>query len=160
MTRTSIAGTCSIKGPGKGLTLLELVVVLFIISLFVAVAVPVFRSHHNQPDALKMASLLRELNDSSIAMKKSFNITFNLDTGLVSWTGPDGKRSARFKGLIEVRTPSRGKVKDGTLQVFFGPEGAPENIDALIEGRTGDYQVRLNALSGRVRIKDIAKKEK
>ena len=153
MTRTSIAGKCS-----RGLTLLELVVVLFIISLFFTLAVPAFRLHHVRPGALKMASLLRELNDSSIAMKKNFKITFNLDTGLVSWTGPEGKESAKFKDLKTVRTPSRGEVRDGTLMVLFGPEGAPENIDVTMENRARTYEVRLNALSGRVRIKSIENK--
>ena len=155
MTRTSIAGICS----SRGLTLLELVVVLFIISLFFALAVPNFLSRHDaKPEVLKMASLLRVLNDSSVAMKKNFNITFDLDTGLVSWTGPEGKRSEKFKDLTGVRTPSRGEVKDGTLQVFFGPTGAQENIEVSMEGGAKSWQVRLNALSGRVRVKANEKK--
>ncbi|MDA8388179.1 MAG: prepilin-type N-terminal cleavage/methylation domain-containing protein [Nitrospiraceae bacterium] len=153
MTRTSTTGTCS-----RGLTLLELVVVLFIISLFFTLAVPVFRRHHARPDALKMASLLRELNDSSIAMKKNFDITFNLDTGFVSWTGPEGRESATFKDLTMVQTPSKGAVKDGTLTVIFGSEGAPEDIDVYLEDPAKTYEVRLNALSGRVRIKGLEKK--
>ncbi|MDA8085926.1 MAG: hypothetical protein M0Z75_04430, partial [Nitrospiraceae bacterium] len=132
--------------------------VIFIISLFFTLAVPAFRRNYAHPDAMKMASLLSELNDSSIAMKKNFNITFNMDTGDVSWTGPDGKRSAHFKGLTEVDTPSRGAVREGTLTVFFGVQGAPEDMDVYMEGGTRTYRVSLNELSGRVKVSSVEKK--
>lgn len=151
MPRTSPTGTCV-----RGFTLLELVVVLFIISIFFTLAVPVMRRNSAHPDAMKMASLLRELNDSSIAMKKNFDIIFDLDNGAVSWTGPEGKRSASFKGLKEVDTPSRGAVKEGTLKVFFDAGGAPEDINVYMEGNAGKniYEVSLNELSGRVMVKE------
>ncbi|MDA8091707.1 MAG: type II secretion system protein [Nitrospiraceae bacterium] len=153
MTRISTTGICS-----KGFTFLELVVVLFIISLFFTLAVPSFRRNYAQTDALKLASVLRELNDSSIAMKQRYDITFDLDKGTISWNGPEGKRSMDVKGLTKVEIPSRGALTDGSLQVFFGPTGAPENIDAYVEGKGGNiWKVSLNELSGRVKISNVEK---
>ncbi|MDA8326152.1 MAG: prepilin-type N-terminal cleavage/methylation domain-containing protein [Nitrospiraceae bacterium] len=153
MPRTSTTGRCN-----RGFTLLELVVVILIISLVFTLAVPAFRHNSAHPEALRMASLLRELNDSSIAMKKKFDITFDLDTAVVSWTGPDGKRSAHFKELKDVQTPSRGTVREGTLKVIFDAQGAPEDINVYMESGAGTYKVSLNELSGRVRVSSVEKK--
>ncbi|MDA8089891.1 MAG: prepilin-type N-terminal cleavage/methylation domain-containing protein [Nitrospiraceae bacterium] len=153
MTRISTTGKCS-----KGFTFLELVVVLFIISLFFTLAVPAFRRNYAQTDALKVASVLRELNDSSVAMKKNFDITFDMDAGKISWTGPEGKKSMDVKGLTQVAIPSRGAVKEGSLKVLFGPMGAPENIDVYMKGKGALWRVSLNELSGRVKVSSIEKK--
>ncbi len=147
MTRISTTGKCS-----KGFTFLELVVVLFIISLFFTLAVPAFRRTYTRTDALKVASVLRELNDSSVAMKKNFDITFDLDSKKISWDGPEGKRSMDVKGLTRVVMPSRGSVTEGSLKVFFGPMGAPENIDVYMKGKGALWKVSLNELSGRVKV--------
>ena len=154
MTRISTTGKCS----KKGFTFLELAVVLFIISLFFTLAVPAFRRNYAQTDALKVASVLRELNDSSVAMKKNFDITFDLDAGKISWTGPEGKKSIDVKGLIRVDMPSRGAVREGSLKVLFGPMGAPENLDVYMKGKELVWRVSLNEMSGRVKVSTIAKK--
>lgn len=152
MTQMSTTGKCS-----KGFTFLELVVVLFIISLFFTLAVPSFRRNYAQTDALQIASVLRELNDSSIATKKGYDITFDLDAGKISWNGPEGKRSMEVKGLTRVAVPSRGGVTDGTLKVLFGPTGAPENIDVYLQEKGDIWMVSLNELSGRVKVSGAGK---
>ncbi|MDA8168517.1 MAG: prepilin-type N-terminal cleavage/methylation domain-containing protein [Nitrospiraceae bacterium] len=147
MTRTSRTGKCSKK---QGFTLLELAVVIFIISLFFTLAVPAFRNRTSDSDALKVASVLRELNESSIARKADYDITFDMDRRLADWNGPEGPRSMELKGLTAVDMPSRGMVKEGTLKILFDAMGAPEDITVYLSGEKNGYKVSLVQLSGRV----------
>lgn len=149
MTGTSGAGSRI-----SGFTLLELIAVIFIVSLIFSLALPSFRENRaSDSDALKTASVLRELNDSSIARKESYHISFDLDGRLVSWLGPEGKRSMRLETLSAVELPSRGMVREGSLTVLFDTLGAPEDIAVYLNKAEGHRQkVLLQHLSGRVKI--------
>lgn len=149
MTQTLRTGTCT----KEGFTLLELVVVLFIISLFAVTILPSFsRRESASGDAVQMASLLRELNDSSLTMQKSYWIKFDLDGRDIDWNGPDGERSMPVKTLSGLSLPSKGNVKDGTLTFFFDPGGALEDLKVRLRSENDAYTVYLNEMSGRVKV--------
>ena len=149
MTKTSPAGTCT----KKGFTLLELAVVLFIISLVMMLAMPrLGRRESASGEALEVASLLRELNDSALARKKSYWVKFDLDGREMKWAGPEGERSMPLKDLSSLTLPSKGNIKDGSLTFFFDPGGALEDLRVSLRGENDAYQVYLNEMSGRVKV--------
>ncbi|MBF0557587.1 MAG: prepilin-type N-terminal cleavage/methylation domain-containing protein [Nitrospirae bacterium] len=141
----------------SGFTLIELMAVVFIISLLTAVVLPsFFRSGDNRlkSEARKMASLLRYLNDSSISTKKILSLKFDIQEGSMSWLGPDGEKSEQVKSLAGVELQSKGDIKEGQVTVFFGPLGITENISVHLKNDKKAMTVTLNAISGRAKITD------
>lgn len=139
----------------KGFTLLELVVVIFIIALFAALVFPSFTKQGKDSlryDAGKMASLLRYLNESAVSSKHTFSLKFELVERRISWDGPDGKKSEEMETLRSVRLQSRGEMKDGEVTIFFGPLGLQENIEVRFSDNDKDVKVVMNAVSGRAKI--------
>lgn len=153
MTRTSRAGNSS----SSGFTLLELLAVLFIISIFFTLALPRIR-HMNttRSDALKVAAILRDLNDSAIARKENYDITFDLEGKVLKWLGPDGKKEFSLNNLVSVTLPSRGELKEGSLQIFFGPDGAMEDISVLLADTDSSYRITFREMSGKVEVNEEA----
>ena len=139
----------------EGFTLLELVVVLFVISLVMALALPSFTDlgeRRLKSEVREMASLLRYMNDSAIARKETYFMKFDLNDGMVSWTGPDGKREKEFDDLSGVTTQASGRVSKGEITFFFEPLGTRENISVHMSDGTDEMSVTLHHLSGRVKI--------
>jgi hypothetical protein len=104
-------------------------------------------------DAKRIASVLRSLNDSSIATKKPYSLTFDFGENTISWKGPDVEKTEQFKSLSSVELPSKGKIREGQVVVSFGPLGIQESLVVHL-GRPGDaIMVAFNQLSGRAAIK-------
>jgi len=138
-----------------GFTLLELVVALFVISIVMALVLPSFTDFGERKlksEVREMASLLRYMNDSAVARKETFFIRFDLDEGMVSWTGPDGKREKHFDDITSVTTQSTGRVSKGGITFFFEPLGTRENISVHMSDGDNEMSVTLHHLSGRVKI--------
>jgi len=157
---TSRTGICSkhrrnyIHG-NLGVTLLELIVALFVISVVMALVLPSFTDFGERKlksEVREMASLLRYMNDSAIARKATFFIRFDLDEGMVSWTGPDGKREKTFHDITGITTQATGRVSKGEITFFFEPLGTRENISVHMSDGDKDMSVTLYHLSGRVKI--------
>ena len=143
----------------EGFTLLELIAVIFIISLFTAIVLPSFYSFGDnklKSDARKMASLLRYLNDSSISSKKTLSLKFDLQEGSILWQGPDGEKTEQLKSLASVEMQSQGEIKEGQVTVFFGPLGTPEDIAVHLKNEKEGMTVTLNSISGRAKITEDA----
>lgn len=138
-----------------GFTLLELVVVIFIVSLLAALAYPAFRTDSSKvkEEARKTASLLRYLSDSAIATKRTYSLRFDLDAHTIEWDGPEGKRQDTFSTLREVSLQSKGAIKDGTVTVFSGPVGFEEFIKVEFSEADTALSVEFNPISGRAKIK-------
>jgi len=157
----SPTGICSRRdrrlSRNAGFTLLEIVLVVFIISLFTALALPSFSnlgSSGLKNDAKKLASLLRYLNDSAIYTKKNVQLTFDFREKTLSWNGPDGEKSQELGNITAVTLPSKGVVREGQVLVFFGPLGLGENIEITLDKGEHEARVTMNSLSGRVKITD------
>jgi general secretion pathway protein H len=149
----STAGTYS----RNGFTLIELVVVLFIISLITAVLLPSFAGFGEnklKSDAREMASILRYMNDSAITRKETYSLKFDLDKNIVLWKGPDGEKAKEFDDMTGVTSESKGTVSKGELIFFFDPLGARENLDVHMSRDNKNMIVSINHLSGRVKIED------
>jgi prepilin-type N-terminal cleavage/methylation domain-containing protein len=138
-----------------GFTLLEIIVALFIISIFMALVLPAFSNFGDRKiksEAAEMASILRYLNDSAISRKETFSIRFDLNENTVHWKGPDGEKTKRFDDITGVTTQSTGRISKGELTVFFEPLGISQNISIHMNRDNKELTVTLNYLSGRVKI--------
>ena len=139
----------------EGFTFLEIIVALFIISIVMALVLPSFTDlgeRRLKSEAREMASLLRYMNDSAVARKETYFMKFDLDEGMISWTGPDGKREKEFDDLTGLTTQATGRVSRGEVTFFFEPLGTRENISVHMSDGTNEMSVTLNHLSGRVKI--------
>ncbi len=140
----------------KGFTLLELLVVIFILSLFAAVVFPSFYTLDAdivKSEAKEIASVLRYLNDSALATKETYSLKIDFQERVLSWKGPDGERTKTMKSLESIELPSRGKIQEGQVILFFGPLGIQESVILSLHAKNEEMRVEFNQLSGRVRIK-------
>lgn len=140
-----------------GFTLLELIVVIFIVSLVFALSLPSFTEigeSRIKSDAKKLASVMRYLNDSAITTKESLFLKTGLKEKVIHYNGPDGERSERFDTISGLELQTKGMVSEGEVTIFFGPSGALESFRFHLREGTKSTVVALNALSGRVRITD------
>lgn len=138
-----------------GFTLLELIIVIFLISLMLALAIPSFTvlgESRIKSDAKRLASIVRYLNDSAISTKETFSLKVDFKEDLIAYNGPDGKKSERFESIYAVELQSRGVVSKGELIIFFGPLGASEAFSFLLRDDEKIMTVVFNPLSGRVKI--------
>lgn len=148
--RTSKAGIYS-----KGFTLLELIVVIFIVSLMLMVSFPYFTISEGgklKSEAALLASVLRYLNDSAVSAKETYGVKIDLRQKTVSYKGPDGEKVERIDELSSVSLQSRGTVSDGEVIVFFTPTGASESFTINLQGDDSAIAVSSNSLSGRIGI--------
>ena len=152
--RTSQITIC--KGPAKGFTLLELLLVLCLVSLLMAIVFPSLYGADGvrlKADAKRIASVLRYLNDSSIATKDPYSLTFDFGENAISWKGPDVEKTEQFKSLSSVELPSKGNVSEGQVIVSFGPLGIQENLMVHLRQSGETIMVAFNQVSGRATIK-------
>ncbi|MFN3396326.1 MAG: Tfp pilus assembly protein FimT/FimU [Thermodesulfovibrionales bacterium] len=151
----------------RGFTLLELLVVIFVVSLFLAISAPSFtglESNEIRSEAKKIASILRYLNDSAMAKKEERYLIVNLQDNSVTYSAEDGEKRERLEYLRAIYLGTRGEINSGEVKVIFTPLGAGEFMRfylgmglglGTITDKTGDSQtfvVELNPLSGRVKI--------
>ena len=152
--RTPISRT----GKCKGLSFLELIAVIFIISLVAALVFPVFdgpggmSERGSASDAKRVASILRYLNDLAISTKEPLHITFDLNNDSISWRSAEGTKSEIFRSLSAVQLPSKGTVSAGQIILFFTPLGAGEDVSVYLRNPNTELKVSLNHLTGRVKI--------
>ncbi len=150
--RISKTGTCSNR---KGFTLLELVLVIFIISLSAALVFPslsFFESSKIKSDVKKIASILRYLNENAITSKETAILKIDLKKKLLTYNSAEGKKEEVFETIHSVEMQSRGIISEGELSIFFYQQGALENINIYLSDDRANYLVAFNHLSGKVKI--------
>jgi prepilin-type N-terminal cleavage/methylation domain-containing protein len=148
--RTSTTGTCH-----NGFTLIELIVVIFIISLMLAVSFPSFTLRQDgklKSDAGHIASILRYLNDSTIFTKETYVLNVNFKDRVIRYKGTAGEKAERIDNLSGITLQSRGKVSDGEVTVFFSPAGMGESFTIHLTGVGSSLEIGFNALNGRVKV--------
>jgi general secretion pathway protein H len=161
MERKAETGKMPISRTGtssdRGFTLLELIVVLFVISLVAAIVLPSFTGFGEgrlKSESREIASILRYMNDSAVSRKETYSMQFDLDKNMISWKGPDGEKTRRFDDMTGVTTQSLGRISKGELTFFFEPLGIHENLGVHIGRGDKNMTITLNYLSGRVKITD------
>lgn len=145
------AGKCN-----YGFTYLELIVVLFIISIILTTSLPAFISFSEnkiKSEAKEIASVIRYLSDNSLLKKETLFIKFDLDKNIIYWNSETGQKSKRLNSLLMVNTQTKGTISKGELIFFFEPDGAKENLDIYLMDKKDKILVSFNHLSRRVRVK-------
>lgn len=146
-----------------GFTLLELLVVIFIVSLFLAVSVPSFtgmESNEMKSEAKRIASILRYLNDTAMAKKETMNLTVDFEDNSFTYTTEEGEKKEGVKYLMSLFLETKGEIRSGKVKITFTPLGAGEFMmfylsetnSSLINHNSSPITVELNPLSGRVKI--------
>jgi Tfp pilus assembly protein FimT len=141
---------------------MELLVVIFIISLLLATSFPSFtgiESNSLRSEAKRLASLLRYLNDTATARKEEYYMLVNLGDNSITYLTEEGEKRERIDHLRSIYLETKGEIESGEVKVIFTPLGAGEFIRFHLlrhreAGRDLSYKVELNPLSGRVRVKD------
>lgn len=149
----SKTGICNKKA--KGFTLLELLVVIFILSVITALVMPSFYGIGEgklKSETGRIASLLRYLNDTAISRKETYFLKLNLDTKTVMWSTPEGERSEKFDSLLNISTTSTQNVSTGEIILFFSPLGLQENLIITLKDSKREMSISFNPLSGRAKI--------
>lgn len=154
----------------KAFTLLELVVVLFILTLFATIAIPrlqVFISHGDTNKAIRqIRGVARYLAGMSASTRSSYRLNYDLSQGecWVSRQNQEGEFIVEKEiltrpfnlppGVIlkDVITP-RGVQKEGAAYTEFSPNGWVEETLIHLEG-SNVVTVKLLPLSGEVKVYD------
>ncbi len=143
----------------SGFTFLELVVVLFLVSLIAAVVMPSFAGFGGRKvkaEAREVASILRYVYDNAVSRKETYWLRFDLDGNLVAWKSPEGEKTKRVPGLTSLTTLSRGTVSRGEVTLLFGPVGPTENISVTVGTGEAETVVTIDHLSGKVKVDEKA----
>lgn len=159
----SLAKRYPLLAANSGFTLLELIVVIFIISMILAVSLPSFTGRGDsslRSDSKRVASILRYLNDTAITTKDSIEMKVNLNDKTIYYKGPEGEKKEKLESLSGISLQSKGLVSEGEMIVFFNLSGAPENINIHMKDGKSSTIVALNSSSGRVRITDDRENER
>jgi len=139
----------------EGFTLLELIVVIFIVSLGLALAFPSFTLQKDaklKSEAGRVSAILRYLSDSAVSTKETFEINLNFNNKLLRYRGPDGEKEEKIENLNDITLQSRGKLSDGEVTVLFGPAGTGENLTIHLTSLESSLAIVFNDLSGRVKV--------
>lgn len=148
----------TIINPKSGFTLLELIVVIFIISLTLTLTMPSFwNSDRNdlKKDARRLSSTLRYLYDESVGKKSVYTFFIDLESRTWGFAGKRESRSFKIRGearIQDVVVPSHGEVTQGELSILFGPTGTGEPITIHLQKGEAEYTVMFNHISGRTKI--------
>ena len=153
MTRIFQTGTWN-----KGLTLIELIVVLFIVSLATAIIIPSLWSTKKESlrsEAKHISSSLRYVYNETVSKKDNYIFKINLDSDMYGFSSHKESRNFRIKGeggFKDVIIPSLGKIIEGEVLIEFGLLGTEEPIVIhLFSGET-EYTVIFNHITGRSKI--------
>ncbi len=147
-----------IGNPKSGFTLIELIVVIFIISLATALIMPSFWGTEKtavKTEARHISSALRYIYDEAVAKKQIYVLDINLDEE--SWGFKSKNESRRFeiKDNVEIRDviiPSHGEISRGEVIIEFGPMGPDEPIIVHLKKGESEYTIIFNQLNGRTKI--------
>lgn len=161
----SLGSECSPQSA-RGTTLLELAAVLAILGAVLLIAIPrlsVFEDSSFRSDARRLASLIRQLDDSAAAEKSWYMLNFDIGgNSLEILNSEDGSdyapthdapafmRLGRTTFISEL-VNNGGAKKTGQASVIFRPSGAePFTISLESEGKV--CTISYNPFSGKVKI--------
>ena len=160
MTSTCIRiprGVCVPRARSRGVTLLELMIVLVIIAIVSAVAIPVVSGVSNaevRSAARQLASGLRLARSAALAQRRETFLVIDL-AGRRFKVDREPKEYALPRNVeLKLFTAQKDLVDDKTGSIRFYPDGG-SNGGRITLG-TGDrkYEVDVDWLTGRVAILD------
>jgi len=155
----------------KGFTLLELVIVIFIISLAAAIILPRLPASNNsdlKSSAVSTATMLRYLGERSVTSNIKYRLHINVSDSTikvtqVSNTGEESTPDDPFFSkkfisgdtqIADIETPRLGKITEGETIFDFGPAGLTEFLTIHFKTPDGKtfYTVAAFPNTGKVKI--------
>ena len=147
----------------KGFTLIELIIVIFIISLTTALIMPSFWGTGERAlksEAKRIGNTLRYIYDEAAGKKQPYVLKFNLDKDTWKFESEIESRSFKLKEDVmfkEIVIPSLGEISFGEVELIFTPTGPEEPIALHLIKDNAEYTVEFNHLSGRAKIRERRK---
>ncbi len=153
-----------------GFTLLEIMVVLFLITLVALIIAPKLSFHKSSTLAGMTRRIVREIRElqwEAISRQRMVRLEYDLDRGrlsaselapsgnLVSLGGPELKGYRLPKGihLSQVKVLHEGKVTDGKTFTQFFPSGSVESTTIFLTGRKGGrLTIVIRPITGRIQV--------
>ena len=167
---------CPPRRPGAvrgraGFTLVEIVVVMVLISLFMVFSVPLFSNIGTSSlgsSARRLSGTIKYLFNESALSGLEYRLIYDLDRGsyraqILEADGalvdaPDQGRAAALKGAVrfkDVQVPGRGKFTAGQVTTRLHPSGwVEETIIHLDDGGGEMLTLRVMPLTGTTEIFD------
>lgn len=159
-----------VRRDGKtGFTLVEIVVVMMLISLFMVLSIPLFGNIGTSSldsSARRLSGTIKYLFNESAMSGLEYRLIYDLDQSLYRAQileaggelvdAPDQGRQAALKGAIrfkDVKVPGRGKFTAGQVTTHIDPSGwVEETILHLDDGDGGMLTLRVMSLTGTTEI--------
>jgi len=160
------------RGRGlAGFTLVELVVVMVLISLFMLFSIPLFSNIGTSSlgtSARRLSGTIKYLFNESAMSGLEYRLVYDLDQGLYraqileangeQVDAPDQGREASLKGdvrFMDLQLPGRGKFTMGQITTRIHPSGwVEETIIHLDDGDGEMLTLRVSPLTGTTEVFD------
>lgn len=151
----------------RGFTFIEISVVLFIIALFAAMALPGFMSFLStaglKDSSSKIATYLEHMRDEAVFKRKTLLLKCDLDKKIFSavTVGEENETTVLLRPyklpedvkIIDIDVRGREKVSEGKTTISFYPGGRSESAFIHIrDNEDRDITLELSPLSREVRI--------
>lgn len=168
MTWTLLRQFISPRNNQAGFTLVEIIVVMVLISLFMVFSVPLFGnigSSSLEMSARRLSNTIKYLFNESALSGLEYRLIYDLDHGtyraqildaneqLVD--APDQGRQAKLKGSVrfqDLSIPGRGKTSVGQVTTLIHPSGWVEETIIHLEDGNSMLTLRVMPLSGMTEI--------
>lgn len=136
----------------QGFTLLEIIVVLFILSIITLIIFPLISNQTSiRSDTKMVSSVMRYLFDTSITTKQTCILKIVFKEKTLSYDCQNEKKEFKINSLVSVSLSSRGEVREGELLIEFKPP-AYETLTFLLSDGVLYQTITLSGVSGRVKI--------
>lgn len=139
----------------RGFTLLELLVVLFLISLAVGIAATRFSAGTEttelKSEARKLVALMRQTRARAVAESLSLGIAATPDTPGYRLL-PEDREMTLPAGLHLNIDPRRRDIAFQESGIFFYPDGSSNGGVLTLAGESGSWRLEVDWLTGEVTI--------
>ncbi len=147
--------------PAAGFTLIEMTVVLLIVALGTAIAVPLieggFDSREVRRAARQIAASMHYCRGEAVARGKPQELVIDLNRNSIHAINDERWAVLTDRAVIE-RVRGGNDIGDGVVQILFFPNGSTSGADVVLASRRDRYQNRivisLDPLLGTVHVGD------
>ncbi len=131
-----------------GFTLIELIIVIFIISIFVGFGVPkfmeMFFNSAIRQDARKIAMIIQTMRTSAILNKQEKSVVFNLDKHTVEYsTALHDNRTLDVKDVDIYIKEQDKEHKDGKYSIKIMPSGMATPCSIVLKNDQDMYTITI-----------------
>lgn len=146
------------RNTRAGFTLIELIVVIFIISLTASIVMPSLWGSGERSlksEAKRIGNTLRYIHDEAISKKQTYALKIDIENNTWAFEGKGESRSFETKNEVmfkDIIVPSHGEISTGEITLIFGPLGPEEPITLHLIRDEAEYTVKFNHLNGRAKV--------